>query len=226
MKEEVILAWSSGKDSALALYELQRSRDYEVVALLATVTEEYDRVSMHGVRRVLLEEQAELLGLPLVKVFIPRNGDNKDYESRMRQALEEYVSNGVVCSAFGDVFLEDVRQYREDNLSKIGMQAVFPLWQRDTSELARTFISLRFKAVITCVDSNTLEEKFVGRIFDEDFLSELPPGVDPCGENGEFHSFAYEGPIFRRTVSYTTGEVVLRENRFYYCDLLPARASD
>jgi len=221
VKEKVILSWSGGKDSALALHELKESEDYEVCALLATLTADYDRISMHGVRRVLVERQADLVGLPLEKVFISKDAGTEEYESQMRRLLEEYASRGVGSSIFGDVFLEDVRKYREQNLSKIGMKAVFPLWKRDTSELARAFIDLGFKAVITCIDSNVLGKTFVGRMFDAEFLCALPDRVDPCGENGEFHSFVYDGPIFRRPVPHTLGEIVLRDNRFYYCDLLP-----
>jgi uncharacterized protein (TIGR00290 family) len=221
VKKKVILSWSGGKESALALHKLAKSENCEIAALLTTVTREYDRTSMHGVRRSLLERQAESLGFALEKVFISKNTSNEEYESKMRGVLAKYLTAGVSSVVFGDVFLEDVRKYREDNLSKIGMKAIFPLWKRDTNELAHTFIDLGFEAVISCVDSNVLDKKFVGRIFDEQFLSELPSTVDPCGENGEFHSFVYDGPIFRERILHRTGEVVLRERRFYYCDLIP-----
>jgi len=223
MKGKVILSWSGGKESALALHELQQTENYEIAALLTTISQEYDRTSMHGVRRTLLERQAEALGFALEKVFISKDTFNEEYESKMREVLEKYLRAGVSSVVFGDVFLEDVRKYREDNLSKIGMKAIFPMWKRDTTELAHTFIDLGFKAVISCIDSRVLDKKFVGRVFDEQFLSELPSGVDPCGENGEFHSFVYDGPIFREKVSHTIGEVVLRESRFYYCDLMPVQ---
>lgn len=216
----MILSWSGGKDSALALYELYKTEDYDVIALLTTISE-YDRVSIHGVRRVLLEQQAQSLGLALEKVFLPKNTSNEEYESKMRQVLEEYRAEGVYFVAFGDIFLEDLKKYRENNLSKVGMKAIFPIWGINTSELAHTFIDSGFKAVVTCVDSNLLEKTFVGRAFDEQFILELPSAVDPCGENGEFHSFVYDGPIFRNAVSHTIGEVVLREKRFYYCDMVP-----
>ena len=221
MKEKVIFSWSAGKDSALAFYELQKTKNYEITALLTTVTKDYDRISMHGVRRVLLELQAESLGFPLEKVFISKNTSNGDYESKMRNVLVEYLTAGISSVVFGDISLEDLRKYRENNLSKIGMKGIFPLWKRNTTELAHKFINSGFKAVITCVDSNVLDKMFIGRAFDEQFLSELPFAVDPCGENGEFHSFVYDGPIFRQKILYTTGEVVLRESRFYYCDLIP-----
>jgi uncharacterized protein (TIGR00290 family) len=219
--EKVLLSWSGGKDSALSLYELLRSGTYNVCALLTTITEDYDRISMHGVRRVLLEVQADSLGIPLEKVFISKDISNEEYELKMQKICEKYVGKGVSTVGFGDVFLEDVRKYRELNLSKIGMKALFPLWGIDTTFLAHTFIDSGFKAVITCVDSQALGRDFVGREFDEQFLSELPPSVDPCGENGEFHSFVYDGPVFKTKIWCTTGEVVFRENRFYFCDLIP-----
>ena len=219
--ENVIVTWSGGKDCAMALYELQRSDACEVSALLTTVTEDYDRISMHGVRRVLLEKQAESMGLPLETIFISKESSNDDYETKMRSKMLHYRSRGVASAAFGDVFLQDVRQYREDNLAKVGMKALFPLWDRDTAELARSFVELGFKAVVTCVDSNLLDGVFVGREFDTQFLSDLPSTVDPCGENGEFHSFVYDGPIFRTPIVHDKGEIVLRDGRFWYCDLVP-----
>jgi uncharacterized protein (TIGR00290 family) len=221
MKEKVILSWSGGKDAALVLHQLRNDRRYEVAGLLTTVTEEYDRISMHGVRRVLLERQADSLGLPLEKVLISKNTSDEEYNRKMREVLEKCLAAGVSSVAFGDVFLEDVREYREDNLSQIGMKGLFPLWKRDTLELAHRFVDLGFEAVITCVDSSVLDHRFAGRDFDEQFLSDLPPGVDPCGENGEFHSFVYAGPILGTRIPYERGEVVLRESRFYYCDLIP-----
>ena len=221
MKIKAILTWSGGKDSALALHELAKTENYEVMSLLTTVTQEYDRTSMHGLRRVLLERQAESLGLALEKVYISKNSSNEEYESKMREVLAKYLTAGVSSVVFGDIFLEDVRKHREEKLSEIGMKAIFPIWKRDTTELARRFIDSGFKAVIICVDSNILDKMFVGRVFDEQFLSELPATVDPCGENGEFHSFVYDGPIFGERILHTIGEVVLRENRFYYCDLIP-----
>jgi len=219
--EKVLLTWSGGKDSAMALYELQSVNGYQVLALLTTVTEEYDRVSMHGVRTILLERQAESLGLPVEKVFLRKDASNEEYEARMRERLAYYQARGASSVAFGDIFLEDVRQYREENLSRVGMKGLFPLWGRDSNELAHSFIDLGFKAVITCVDSDVLDRAFVGTDFDEQFLSELPPAVDPCGENGEFHSFVYDGPLFRSAILHKRGDIVLRDGRFYYCDLTP-----
>ena len=220
--EKIIFAWSGGKDSAMALYELQKSRSYEISALLTTVTEGYDRISMHGVRRVLLEEQAESLGLPLEKIYITKKSSNEEYEAKMSELLTRYHAKGVSSVAFGDIFLEDLKKYREDNLSKIGMKGVFPIWKRDSAGLARSFIDSGFKAVITCVDSKALGKDFAGRDFDNEFLSNLPPDVDPCGENGEFHSFVYDGPIFSKRILCEKGEVVFRDGRYYYCDLIPA----
>ena len=219
MTEKALFTWSGGKDSAMALYELKMTHSYEILALLTTVTEDYDRISMHGVRSILLEQQAESLGFPVEEVYITKNSSNEEYEARMRDKLIYYRSRGVLSVVFGDVFLEDLRRYREENLSKIGMKGIFPIWKRDTTELAHAFIDLGFRAVITCVDSNVLDKVFVGRAFDEQFLSELPSTVDPCGENGEFHSFVYDGPIFRKRILHEKGEVILRDNRFYYCDL-------
>jgi len=219
---KILLAWSGGKDGALALHEIRKSGQYEIAALLTTVTREYDRISMHGVRRALLEAQAASVGLPLEEVFISPNASNEEYEANMRAALEKYKARGVSGAAFGDIFLEDLRKYREENLAKMGIRGVFPLWKRDTAALAREFVRLGFKAIVTCVDTKMLDGKFAGRLVDESFFADLPAGVDPCGENGEYHSFVFAGPLFSREILFTKGEVVLRENRFLYCDLIPA----
>lgn len=226
MAESILFIWSGGKDSAMALYELNKTGDYQVAALITTVTKEYDRISMHGVRRMLLEQQAASLGYPLREVAISSKASNDEYEAKMLEILEEYLNKGISAVAFGDIFLEDLRKYREENLSRIGMKTVFPIWKRDTTEVAQHFIELGFKAVITCIDSKVLHKRCVGRIYDEEFLSELPPNVDPCGENGEFHSFVYEGPIFRKNLPYKLGKTVLREGGFYFCDLIPLRKSE
>ena len=219
----MLFSWSGGKDSSMALYEIQRSQKYEVIAFITTVTRDYDRVSMHGLRTTLLQAQASSLGFPIEKIFISKNSSNDEYEAKMEEILLKYQRHGVSSVVFGDIFLEDLRRYREDNLARIGMKGAFPIWGRDTSNLAHDFIDSGFKAVIICVDSNALDRRFVGRLFDKQFLSELPPTVDPCGENGEFHSFVYDGPIFKEIVLHTTGDVVLRGSRFYYCDLLPVK---
>ena len=224
MSQNIFLSWSGGKDSALALYEIQRGNIYKVAALITTVTEDYDRISMHGVRRALLEQQAESLGLPLRKVLIPKDSTNAIYESRMRALLEEGLREGIDTVAFGDIFLEDLKLYREKNLAQLGMKGLFPIWKRETVELSQTFIQLGFKAVLTCVDTAILPPSFAGRSYDQELLRDLPAQVDPCGENGEFHSFAFDGPIFKHPINHTVGEVVQRD-RFCFCDLLPAGGS-
>ncbi len=216
----MIFAWSGGKDSAMALYELKRENAACIAALLTTVTEGYDRISMHGVRRRLLLEQAEALRHPLLEITIPQNCTNAIYENRMQSVMEKYKEQGVTTVAFGDLFLEDIRSYREKNLKRIGMEAIFPLWKKNTTELAQEFIRLGFRAIITCVDTQVLDREFSGREYDEAFLKDLPESIDPCGENGEFHSFVYDGPIFGRPVRVERGEKVLRDERFFYCDLL------
>jgi uncharacterized protein (TIGR00290 family) len=221
MAEKIILCWSGGKDSTQALDELEQDRRYEPAVLLATVTAEYQRLSLHGVRLALLRRQAAALGLPLHPVFVSRDGGNAEYEEKMRQVLRDYLAQGVKTAAFGDLFLEEVRQYREEKLLLAGMQGLFPLWRRDTAELARRFWARGFKAVITCVDTHVLDRDFAGREYDHRFLADLPPGVDPCGENGEFHSFVYDGPLFAAAVPFTRGERLLTHDRFYFCDLVP-----
>jgi len=220
MSKNIFLSWSGGKDSALALYEIQKAGTHSVAALLTTITEDYDRISMHGVRRALLEQQAEALGLPLKKVFVPKDSTNAIYESRMRALLEEGWREGIDTVAFGDIFLEDLKIYREKNLAQLDMKGLFPIWKRDSAELAQTFIKLGFKAVLACIDTAFLDPSFAGRAYDQDLLRDLPPSVDPCGENGEFHSFAFDGPIFKHKVNHTVGEVVGRD-RYCFCDLVP-----
>jgi uncharacterized protein (TIGR00290 family) len=221
MREPVLVSWSGGKDSCLALAEIQKGNDYQVAALLTTVTREYDRVSMHGVRRALLERQAEALGLQLHQVYISGRATNEEYESRMKEALALYREQGVRLIVFGDLFLEEIRRYREQLLAPLGLKGLFPLWKRDTSRLIRQFIATGFRAVVTCVDLRTLDQSLAGRVIDEDFLRQLPVQVDPCGENGEFHSFVFAGPLFREEVNYSRGEVVFRDS-FCFCDLLPS----
>ena len=223
-KERVVFSWSGGKDSALALHEIRRSGRYEVVALLTTVAEQYKRISHHGVREELLDMQAEAVGLPLDKLYLPANAPlpctNAQFEELMGRALAKYHAAGVLLVAHGDIFLQDLRDYRERNLAKVGMKGLFPLWRRDTTELLRTFIQSGFKAYLSCVDGQKLGEAFAGRAVDAALLGDLPAGVDPCGEYGEYHSFVYDGPIFQRPVPVRVGEVVLRDTR-YYADLLP-----
>lgn len=188
MRKNILISWSGGKDSSLALYEIQKSRDYEVAALITTITSDYDRVSMHGLRTILLDEQASSLNILLEKIFISKNAPNDEYESRLKEALLKYKQLGIRDVVFGDLFLEEIKKYREDLLGKIGMECVFPIWKRDTVKLAKRFIELGFKAITVCVDSNVLGKEFAGREFDEHFLDDLPKAIDPCGENGEFHT--------------------------------------
>lgn len=216
------MAWSGGKDGTLALYEVLKTGSYEIIALLTTVEKDHDRTSIHYVRRVLLERQSKALRIPIEELLIPKNASNKEYETVLIEALMKHRSNYVSSIVFGDLFLEDIRKYREHLLTETKLNGVFPLWKRDTMKLAHTFVGLGFKAVITSVDGYVLGKDFAGRDYDEKLLSDLPTDVDPCGENGEFHTFVYDGPIFCERVMFKKGEVVLRDNRFYSCDLLPA----
>ncbi|MGC1482785.1 MAG: diphthine--ammonia ligase [Candidatus Acidiferrum sp.] len=219
-REPILFCWSGGKDSAMALHALLQQNEVQIVALLTTVTDGYERISMHGVRRELLERQAQSIGLPLHEVRIPPECVNPIYEARMEEALRIYLEKGVRRVAFGDIFLEDLRAYREKNLSRIGMTALFPLWKRDTRDLIRSFHSNRFRAIAVCIDPRVLDPAFAGRELDESFFHDLPPHADPCGENGEFHTFVFDGPIFHSPVSVRTGETVNRDG-FVFCDLFP-----
>ena len=219
MKEPALMGWSGGKDSALALHEIIKDDKYSIT-LLTTITADYKRISMHGVREELLQAQADSLNLPLEKVYIPKECSNEEYDRLMENTLKNYLSSGYRTMIFGDIFLQGIREYREKNLAKVDMKALFPLWGKNTRELSRAFIQNNFKAIITCVDNTTIDERFIGRIYDESFLDDLPDNTDPCGENGEFHSFVYDGPIFSKPIQYSKGEVVLKNNRFYFCDLL------
>lgn len=220
-KQKILLSWSGGKDSAMVLYEIKKANRFEVAALLTTITESYDRISMHGVRRVLLEQQVQSLQLPLCPIPISAQATNAEYEQRMEAALRLYQTSAEVSVvAFGDIFLEDLRRYRETNLAKLSMKGLFPIWKRNTRELAETFIDLGFRAILTCVDTKVLDESFSGRNFDRSLLADLPERVDPCGENGEFHSFVFDGPIFQDKINFAVGEKVVREG-FCFCDLVP-----
>lgn len=218
-REPILFCWSGGKDSAMALHAVLRDAHVQVAALLTTVTEGYECVSMHGVRRELLREQARQIGLPLHEVFIPPECVNATYEARMEEALRVHHARGIRKVAFGDIFLEDLRAYREKNLARMGMTALFPIWKRDTRELIRSFHAEGFRSIAVCVDSKVLDRSFAGRELDEAFFSDLPAGVDYCGENGEFHTFAFDGPIFKEPVRFRTGERVDRDG-FVFCDLL------
>ncbi len=221
MKEPVLLAWSGGKDSAMALHELLRSGQYDIT-LLTTLTEDYRRISMHGIREDVLEAQAVALGLPLAKVWIPAACANEVYGARMAEALETQRARGCGVCFFGDIFLADVRAYREQHMALAGMRAEFPLWGSPPRELADAFVRQGFKAAVACVDTQALPAGFAGREYDEAFIRSLPRSVDVCGENGEFHTCVYDSPDFRSPLPLQRGETVLREQRFSYCDLFLA----
>lgn len=213
------LSWSGGKDSALALRALREELDAEPVALLTTLTEDYDRISMHGVRRELLRAQARATGIELVEIDIPAACVNEVYEQRMAEAFERAPLDTAGTVAFADLFLADIRAYREERLAGADRAALFPLWDRDTSALAQEFIDAGFEAILVCVDPSQLDPGFVGRPFDEALLADLPDGVDPCGENGEFHTFVHAGPIFETRIEVELGEAVMRDG-FAFQDLL------
>jgi uncharacterized protein (TIGR00290 family) len=218
---QIVLSWSGGKDSALALAALLADPAVEVVSLLTSVTAGYDRVSIHGVRRTLLEAQARSLGLPLHEIRLEPQCSNAAYDAAVERSLAELGERFPAARtvAYGDLFLEDVRRYREDRLSPLGFALEFPIWGEPTTALARRFIDQGFQARLVCVDTTQLDARFAGRAFDHSLLAELPPTVDPCGERGEFHTFVSAGPIFAAPVRYAVGETVLRDARFAYTDL-------
>ncbi len=222
----VVMSWSGGKDSALALHVLRADPRYEVVALMTSVSEEFKRISHHGVREELLEAQAQAIGVPLTKIYLPSSNTvpctNEIYEEIMSRVMKDFKSRGVYVVGFGDLFLEDLRSWRETNLAGEGMTGVFPIWKRDTHQLARQIIAMGFKSILSCVEGK-VGPGFAGREYDERLLDDLPDEVDPCGEYGEFHSFVYDGPCFSRPVAIEVGETVVRDGR-YYADLLPASA--
>lgn len=214
------MAWSSGKDSAWALHTARQLGEVDIVGIMTTVTSVYDRISMHGVRRSLLEAQANALGLPLYCVEIPAPCSNQDYEERMRAAMQVAQAQEVSHIVFGDLFLEDLKEYRERNLAQVGMQAYFPLWKRDTASLAQEMIDGGLKAHLTCIDPRKMPVSLAGHAFNTTLLNSLPDLVDPCGENGEFHSFVWDGPMFQRPIPVQVGETVERDG-FVFTDLLP-----
>jgi uncharacterized protein (TIGR00290 family) len=222
--EPIVLSWSGGKDSALALAALRADARVHVVSLLTTVTRGYDRISIHGVRRSLLDGQARSLALPLHEIVLQPECTNELYDAAVARALAELRRRhpAVRRVAYGDLFLEDVRRYREERLAALGFEGLFPIWGRSTGELADEFIDVGFEARLVCVDTTQLDASFAGRGFDRTLLADLPPNVDRCGERGEFHTFVAAGPGFSRRVAYTVGARVLRDGRFMYCDLLPA----
>lgn len=240
--EKVYFNWSSGKDSALALYKILNQSDFQVDFLLTNINEEFDRVSMHGLRKILLEKQAQALGIPLRTILFPGNVNMKTYDTIMANTMEMIVAEGYQKCVFGDIFLEDLKKYRDSKLETVGITGIYPLWKKDTKTLLKELIALGFKAITVCVDAKHLDKSFVGRIIDEQFIADLPEGVDVCGENGEFHTFVFDGPIFKQPVEFTIGEIVHRtyepakndddncyqhnketnwNSGFWYCDLIP-----
>lgn len=221
MKKPIVMSYSGGKDSSLALYQLMKDPDWEVKRLLTTANYTYKRSSMHGVRTELFQQQAESIGLPLDVVWLSPEDGGDGYRRKMQRALEDYKENGFENIAFGDLYLEDVRAYREKMNETIGMGSLFPVWGIPTTEFAERFIQLGFKAIVICVDTTQLDASFCGREFDQAFLNDLPEGTDWCAEKGEFHTFCYDGPIFSKPILFNKGDQILRENRFQYLDLLP-----
>lgn len=209
MKPKVIFCWSGGKDSALALYKVLQENKFEIIALLTTLSAQFKRISMHGVREELLDMQAASIGLPLIKMYVS-DGTNSEYEKTMETLLLQYKVQGVTKVIFGDIFLEDLRLYRENNLAKVGLTAEFPLWKIDTKLLVNEFLELGFKTITCCVNDGYFGEDKVGVEITKEFIKNLPSNVDPCGENGEFHTFCYDGPIFKKPVQFEIGEKVYR----------------
>jgi uncharacterized protein (TIGR00290 family) len=224
MAPRAFISWSSGKDSAFALYEARRQGLADVAGVLTTINEVYDRVAMHGVRDSLLDRQIEELGLPVIKVPLPSPCPNEVYEARMAEATERIKAEGVRHMIFGDLFLEDIRAYREQKLSAAGMEAIYPLWRRDTRVLAEEMIASGLTAHIVCLDPRRIDRKFAGRRFDRHLLRELPPDIDPCGENGEFHTVVTAGPMFKAAIPVTIGETVERDG-FVFTDVITAARS-
>ncbi|HAO06304.1 MAG TPA: ATP-binding protein [Chryseobacterium sp.] len=234
MKPKAIFNWSSGKDSALALYKILKEEKFEVTSLLTSINKEFQRISMHGVHVSLLEKQAESLGFPLIKMELPKEPSMEEYREIMGRTMTEIQSQGITHSIFGDIFLEDLKKYREDQLRSIGMEGVFPLWKINTTDLIREFLDRGFKTIVTCVNETYLDKSFAGRIIDEDFIKDLPENVDVCGENGEFHTFTFNGPLFKNPVEFEIGEIVKKtypkpksgedseddEYVFWFCDLI------
>lgn len=243
MKKKAIFNWSSGKDSALALYKTLQNPDIEIVSLLTSVNQKYQRISMHGVRSELLDQQVQNMGLPLHKMEIPEMPTMEVYESVMTETLNAFKEKGVTHSIFGDIFLEDLRKYRENKLAEMQLEGLFPLWKIPTNDLIHEFLDLGFKTIVTCVNERNLDKSFVGRIIDAQFIADLPQDVDVCGENGEFHTFTFDGPLFSKPVAFEIGEIVYRKYErpkqeasntacdtsstdafdygFWYCDLIP-----
>ena len=225
MKKQAIFNWSGGKDSAMALYQVQQEGILDINCLMTSVNANSERISMHGVRNELLESQAKSLGLPLKKLFLPESSEMEVYEKYLFEIMNQFKAEGIQYSIFGDIFLEDLKLYREKQLQKVNMQGVFPLWKKDTKYLIEYFIELGFKTILTAIDESKLNKEFAGRIIDKDFLKDLPKDVDPCGENGEFHTFVFDGPNFKQAITFEIGEIIHKkyaynkEYGFWFCDL-------
>jgi len=220
MRKKTLLSWSSGKDSAWALHVLRQQPEVEVVGLLTTVNQLYQRIAIHAVRVELLRLQAEAVGLPLHIIELPYPCTNAEYEAAMEKFIADAKQQGIQCMAFGDLFLEDIKQYREAKLAGTGITPLTPIWKRPTDKLATEMIASGLRAVVTCVDPRQLDASFAGREFNEQFLKDLPAHIDPCGERGEFHTFAFDGPMFTQPVSMVVGEITEREG-FVYADVFP-----
>jgi len=220
MSKKAVMCWSCGKDSATALWTLQQDNEYAVVGLLTTLTEGYDRVSMSGVRRELLQRQALALGLPVHEVWIPPRCVNPVYEARMGEAVQQLKEDGVEAVAFGDLFLEDIREYREQQMAPTGLSCVFPIWGEDTARLSRQMLASGLRATLVCVDPKQVPAALAGRAYDETLLADLPASADPCGERGEFHTFVWDAPNFQSPIDTRPGEIVEREG-FFFADLIP-----
>ncbi|WP_350285477.1 diphthine--ammonia ligase [uncultured Croceitalea sp.] len=233
--KKAFLNWSSGKDATMALYEVQNIGQNEISLLLTTINSKHQRVSMHGLHRSLLEAQADAIGLPLKVIELDENATMKSYNSKMSTTLLELRGQGYIQSYFGDIFLEDLRKYRESMLLPLGFQAKFPLWKKNTKQLVQKFIKEGFRAIVICINAEVLDKSFCGRLIDQSFLDDLPIGVDPCGENGEFHTFCFDGPVFAKPVYFKKGDIVYKtypapkseksngktENGYWFCDLEP-----
>ena len=229
--KKAVFNWSGGKDSALALYKCIENKEFEISQLLTSINEERQRISMHGIRKELLIQQANSVNIPLKIINIPESTNMETYDSIMKNTLLGLKQKGINYSIFGDIFLEDLRAYREARLKEISLKGVFPLWKLQTKGVIEEFIKLGFKTIVVAADAKLLNKDFVGRIIDKDFLKDLPSNVDPCGENGEFHTFVFDGPIFKHAIDFEIGNTVLKEyknseneqwsSRFWYCDLIP-----
>ena len=235
IQSKVFFNWSGGKDSAMSLFYLKQKPEYWIECLLTSVNQEFQRISMHGVRVELLQAQAQAVGISLKILYVPEKVTLPEYDQLMNRQLQEFKKKEITKAVFGDIFLEDLKKYREDQLAKVGIQGIFPIWKIPTPKLAQDFLKLGFKAITVCVNEKFLNKSFVGRVMDKTFFKDLPNNVDPCGENGEYHSFVFDGPIFQKPISFKKGDIIYRrydppaqnsssevyDTGFWYCDLLP-----